>query len=258
MPYELIEQYLRLPVFVMVASRLGALIMIQPLFGALSVPIRLRALFVIGLAALVTPCVRADRGFPDTVGGLVLAMGGEILLGMLIGLAVRICFLGLQMGGLLIAQESGLAFGQIADPSTGDTQSVLSTLYLQLGAVVYLIVGGHRVLVAACLDSFQTIPLLGDSGSCLAGADLVIDAMAVGGQIAVRVAAPAVVTLFLVNVAMGFVSRTVPQINIATVGFSLKGLVAFFVIAISLPSAMAAFTDALECVVGFVMEITAM
>jgi flagellar biosynthetic protein FliR len=257
MPYELIGHYLRLPVFVMVASRLGAMIMVQPVFGALSVPMRLRALFIFGLAALVTPFVNAELPFPDTLGGLALAMGGEILLGVLMGLAVRICFLGLQMGGLLIAQESGLAFGQIADPSTGDTQSVLSTLYLQLGAVVYLIIGGHRALVAACLDSFQTIPLLGDEGSCLAGADLVVDALTVGGQVAVRVAAPTVVTLFLVSLAMGFVSRTIPQINIATVGFSLKGLVAFFVIAVSLPSAMAAFTDALEHVVGYVTEFTA-
>jgi flagellar biosynthesis protein FliR len=52
------------------------------------------------------------------------------------------------------------------------------------------------------------------------------------------------------------VARTVPQINIATVGFSLKGLVAFFVIAISLPSAAAAFTDALEHVIGWVTSVT--
>jgi len=256
MPYELIGHYLKLPVFVMVASRLGAMIMMQPVFGALSVSMKLRALFAMGLAALVTPFVDVQHDLPDTPGGLALAMGAEILLGLLMGLAVRICFLGLQMGGQLVAQESGLAFGQIADPSTGDQQSVLSTFYLQLGAVVYLILGGHRMLVAACLDNFRTIPLLGEGGTFLAGAELLVGALAVGVEMAVRVAAPTVLTLFLVNIAMGFVSRTVPQINIATVGFSLKGLVAFFVIAISLPSAAAAFTDALERVTGWLMDLT--
>lgn len=256
MPYELIANYLKLPVFVMVASRLGAMIMMQPLFGALWVSVRLRALFVMGLAALVTPFVEIHGDLPDTPGGLALAMGAEILLGLLMGLAVRICFLGLQMGGQLVAQESGLAFGQVADPSTGARQSVLSTFYVQLGAVVYLIVGGHRILVAACLDSFRTIPLLGEGGTFLAGAELLVGALAVGVEMAVRVAAPTVLTLFLVNIAMGFVARTVPQINIATVGFSLKGLVAFFVIAISLPSAAAAFTEGLERVTGWLTDLT--
>jgi flagellar biosynthetic protein FliR len=256
MPYELIGYYLKLPVFVMVASRLGAMIMIQPVFGALSVSVKLRALFVMGLAALVTPLVDVPHELPETPGGLALALGAEILLGLLVGLTVRICFLGLQMGGQLVAQESGLAFGQVADPSTGARQSVLSTFYVQLGAVVYLILGGHRVLVVACLDSFSTIPLLGAGGTCLAGAELLIGALSVGVQMAIRIAAPTVLTLFLVNIAMGFVARTVPQINIATVGFSLKGLVAFFVIAISLPSAAAAFTDALERVAGWVTGLT--
>jgi flagellar biosynthetic protein FliR len=71
----------------------------------------------------------------------------------------------------------------------------------------------------------------------------------------VRVAAPVILTLFLVNAAMGFVSRTVPQLNILTIGFSLKGLVAFVLMAISLPAALEAFTDALETTVGWITEL---
>jgi len=256
MPYELIAHYLRLPVFAMVVSRLGAMIMFQPLFGALSVPMKLRALFVIGLAALVTPFIQTNAALPDTPGGLALALGSETLLGFLIGLVLRLCFLGLQMGGQLVAQESGLAFGQVADPSTDDQQSVIAAFYLQLGAVVYLIVGGHRIVVTACLDSFRSIPLLAGGETQLVGAQLVVDALAVGARVAVQVAAPAILTLFLVHIAMGFVSRTVPQINIATVGFSLKGLVAFFIAAVSLPAAATAFTDGLQEIVGWIMQLT--
>jgi flagellar biosynthetic protein FliR len=256
MPYELIAHYLKLPVFAMVVSRLGAMIMFQPMFGALSVPMKLRALFVFGLAALVTPLIETNVQLPDTPGGLALALGSEALLGFLIGLVLRLCFLGLQMGGQLVAQESGLAFGQVADPSTGDQQSVLATFYLQMGAVIYLIVGGHRIVVAACLDSFRSIPLLAAGGTHLIGAELVVDALAVGAQVAVQVAAPAILTLFLVHIALGFVSRTVPQINIATVGFSLKGMVAFFIAAVSLPAAATAFTNALEQIVGWITELT--
>lgn len=246
MPVELLTYYLKLPVFLMVAARLAGMLAFQPLLGTLAVPARVRALLILGLAALVTPFVDIPRTAPDTVGGLALALAGEAAVGMLIGLVVAICFVGLQLGGTLIAQESGLAIGQIADPNTGVNLALLGSFYAQLAGVVYLVIGGHRALLAACLDTFDTIPLLGAAGLARAGTDLLVEALTVSGAVAVRVAAPAVLTLFLVNVAMGFIARTVPQLNIITIGFSLKALIGFVIMAIALPSAFAAFTDALE------------
>ncbi|MBU0639916.1 MAG: flagellar biosynthetic protein FliR [Planctomycetes bacterium] len=255
MSYEFLAQYLKLPVFALVLSRLGGLIMFQPILGTMAVPMNLRVLLVAGLAMLVTPFVDLPGGLPDTPGGIALAMASELLLGALIGLVMALCFVGLQMGGTLIAQESGLAFGQIADPSTGDQQTVLASLYVQLAGAIYLIVGGHRALLGACLDTFYSIPLLEVGGQMELCVTLLVEVLTVGGQVAVRVAAPAVVTLFMVNIALGFISRTVPQLNITTVGFSIKGLISFLIIAISLPSAVAAFTDALACAIGWLGEL---
>ena len=255
MPLELFATYLKLPVFLLVASRLGGVIMFLPVLGGYAIPANIRVLLVAGLAALVTPFVPLAGTAPTQPLAIVFAMGSEILLGVLMGLVVRMCFLGLQLGGQVIAQESGLAFGRIADPSTGTEQSLISNLYLQLGAVVFLIVGGHRILVAVALDTFNTIPLLGDSGRLIHGTELVLEALTLSGEIALRVAAPVVLTLFLVNAAMGFISRTVPQFNILTIGFSVKGLVAFVLMAISLPAALEAFTDALELTVGWLAAL---
>ncbi len=255
MPFELFATYMKLPVFVLVASRLGGLIMFQPIIGGYAIPPNIRVLLVIGLAAMVTPFVQLGGAIPTQPLGIVFAMGSEVLLGALMGLVVRTCFLGLQMGGQVIAQESGLAFGRIADPTTGVEQSIISNLYLQLGAVIFLIVGGHRVVVAIALDTFKTIPLLGDSDTFIHGTDLLLDALTLGGEIAIRVAAPVILTLFLVNAAMGFISRTVPHFNILTIGFSIKGLVGFMLMAISLPSALEAFMDALEITVGWIATL---
>ena len=76
-----------------------------------------------------------------------------------------------------------------------------------------------------------------------------------GMTVAIRVAAPAVITLLLITVALGFISRTVPQLNIATVGFSLKSLIAFVIMAVSLPTAMEIFTDQLVNVVGLIEQL---
>jgi flagellar biosynthetic protein FliR len=255
MPLELLATYLKLPVFALVVSRLAGLIMSQPIIGAYGVPRNVQVLLLLGLAALVTPFAHLEAAAPTRPAAIIFAMANELLLGVLMGLAVRMCFFGLQLGGQLVAQESGLAFGQIADPTTGLEQSIFSALYLQLGAVVFLIVGGHRVLMTVALDTFNAIPLLGDQGTFTRGVGLVFDALTLGGEIAVRVAAPVILTLFLVNAAMGFVSRTVPQFNILIIGFSLKGLIGFLLMAISLPAALEVFTDALETIVGWIAEL---
>lgn len=245
MPLDLVAAYLKLPVFALVASRIAGVIMFMPMIGGLAVPAVIRALIVIGLAAIASPLVYLESP-PDSLAGLVLGAGGELLLGVLIGLIVRTLFVGLELAGQLVAQESGLAFGQIADPNSGDDQSVLSAMYVQLAGVVFLVVGGHRIVLAAVLDTFSRIPLLDQPPWELAGMEPLVEMFTVAGGLAIRIGAPALITLFLVNVSLGFIARTVPQLNVTMVGFSIKGLVAFVVMALSLPAAMSVFIDAID------------
>jgi flagellar biosynthetic protein FliR len=245
---------LRLPVFALVAGRLGGLIMFLPVLSGRALPVRVRAILVIGLAALVAPFVSLPADAPDNLASLALAIGSEFLLGVLIGLVLRAVFIGLEIAGQMIAQQAGLAFGRVADPTTGEDTSILSTFYVQIGVVVFLLLGGHRVLVGAALDTFRSLPLLTTTDAFLSGTDGLFDALALGAALAVRIAAPVILTLFLVNVAMGFVARTVPQINIITLGFSIKGPLAFLIMAVSLPIAVDAFggalVDAIEWIGG--------
>lgn len=255
MPYELLSCYLKLPLFALVLARLAGMIAWQPVLSALAVPSHLRAVMIVALAALVAPLIPAPATLPDTAAGLTLAMTAEAALGMLMGLVIAACFAGAQMGGMLIAQESGLAIGQIADPTSAEEETLLSSFYAQFALVVYLVVGGHRALLAACLDTFDCIPLLGDAGAMRLGTDLLVNALTVASAAAIRIAAPALLTLFLVNLALGFIARTVPQLNVVTVGFSIKALIGFVIMAVTLPSAMNAYVDALNVSLEWLNEL---
>lgn len=255
MPYELLNAYLNLPLLLLVVSRLAGMVMFQPLLGSLSIPPQVRVLLVLGLAAMVMPLVALPESAPATPLELALALGVELMLGALLGLAVRACFLALELGGQIIAQESGLAFAEIVDPTSGGQQDVLSMVYVQLGAVVFMIVGGHRAVLAACLDSFAAIPLLSGPDLIERGVWLVLDALRVGGEVALRVAAPVLLTLFLVNVVLGFIGRVLPQLNVTVLGFSLKGLVVFVVAAVALPASMEAFVGGLEMVMELARSV---
>jgi flagellar biosynthetic protein FliR len=150
------------------------------------------------------------------------------------------------MGAMLVAQQAGLAFGQIVDPTSDEQETVLGVFYVQLGLVIFLIVGGHRALVDACLGTFREIPLLAATVGLDVAVDALVRSLVLGCEVALRVAAPTMLTLILVDVAMGFVSRTMPQLNILAVGFSIKSLVAYVFLAVSLPVAASAFVAALE------------
>ncbi len=248
MPWELLGLYMKLPVFALVASRLGGMLMLQPLMSSLAIPTNLRVLLILALAALITPLVPAPANAPESIVELAIAIGHELLLGGAMGLALAACLSGVQIGAQLVAQESGLAFGQIADPTLDQDETALGVFYLQLSAVVYLVAGGHRLMVATCLDTFESLPLLAGGGSLADVAELLTAALAAGGALALRVGAPTLVTLLLVNMALGFASRTIPQLNVTTLGFSLKSLLGFVFIAVSLPIVMGSVVEALQAV----------
>lgn len=251
MPTELIATYLNLPQFALIVSRIAGVVLAMPLFGGMAVPANVRALLIVALAGLVAPLVPTLAAPPDTLGGLITGMLGEALLGGLIGVVLSIGFVGLQVGAMLIAQESGLAYGQILDPTTSEEETVLGTFYLQLATVLFLIVGGHRALIGATLDTFQHIPLLRAEAALSGDVDVLVEALSASMDVTVRVAAPTVLALFLSNVALGFLSRTLPQLNVLNVGFALKGVVSFALMTVSLPTAMSAFIGGLEQIIAW-------
>lgn len=254
MPFEAFAIFWQLPVFALITGRIGGMVMFLPMVGGLSIPQNVRALFVLGLAALIAPIVPPPETMPDTFLGLASAILGELSIGLIMGFAMRGVFLALEFAGSLIATESGLSLGEIADPNNGVEQSVMSMLYVQLGMAIFLAVGAHRAVVAATLDSFQSVPLLANPPDIAAGFDLGLASLQTAGELGVRIAAPTLMTLFLANVALGFMGRTTPHLNIATVGFSIKGLLAFLTIAASLPPALEAYVQTAEDVTGWMND----
>lgn len=254
MPFELLQPYMQLPLLALVCGRIAGVLMFAPLLGGLSVPMQVRVLLIAALTALLAPLVTPPARMPESLAALALALAGELSIGAIMGLTLRMCFVGLQIGGQLIAQESGTAFAQLVDPNSGIEGDTLSMLYVQLGGIVFLIVGGHRETIRAALESFRNVPLL--AGISVVGAtETLLAATTSGLELALRVAAPVLVSMLIVNVALGFVARTVPQLNVATVGFSIKGVLAFACVAVALPTAMDGFLEALDGAVTLVRGI---
>ena len=225
MPWSLLEIPLALPVFALVLFRLTGLMLVAPIFSSRIIPGRVRVLFIVALGALMFPVVRPDAPANVTLGMAVAGGFGELMIGASIGLTLTILVAGVELAGLMIGMQAGMAMGRIFDPTLGREVNLFGQAFNTVLMLLFLSLGGHRALVAALLDTYSVLPLLSfqvDENLLV----LLTEVLTAAFVLAIRLAAPALIALFLTTTAMGFLSRTMPQMNILTVGFTIKAMVA--------------------------------
>jgi len=232
-PWPIFDILYALPVFALVMFRISGLVMTAPVFGSRVIPLRVRAAMVMMVTAVVFPTVRAQ--VPAGIGlGTVLVGGvGEMMIGATIGLALTIFVMGAEVAGRTAGQQAGLAMSQVVDPTINEQVSTLGALYTVVVTYSFLMIGGHRATMAALLDTYHVLPVLSfrfTDSIVLLLAEMLASAFILG----VRIGAPVIVAVFLSGVALGFLSRTMPQLNILTVGFTFRLLVALGVAGIAL------------------------
>ncbi len=209
--------------------RVAALVMTAPVIGTKSVPLRMRLVLALALSLVVAP-LAGLRGMPEPVSALgLLITVQQILVGAALGLAVRLVFLVMEVGGQVIAQQTGLGFAAMMDPMNGAQVPVVSQFYIVLGTLTFFSIDGHLVLIEVLAESFKTVPVLGPG---LARESL----WQITGWVswllsqAVVLALPAMIALLVVNLALAVVARAAPQLNIISVGFPFMILFGMFVV----------------------------
>ncbi len=248
-----VDIFAALPVFVLIVFRLTGLVMTAPILASEMIPLRIRAALTMVMAFVLFPAVSLQA--PGDLGVVTMLTGGvtELAIGATIGLALNMLMTGAELAGLLVGQQGGIGLGQVYDPALGGEVSIVGQLYTIVLVFVFLVIGGHRAMVSALLDTFQAVPLLtGRFGEPLVV--LLVEMLASAFMLAIRVAGPVLVALFLTTVAMGFLSRTMPQMNIMTVGFQVQILVALGVSGLALVSMQDLFVGVLWDAIARIRE----
>jgi flagellar biosynthetic protein FliR len=168
----------------------------------------------------------------------VWVLGGlaakEMLIGFIIGYFFSLLFIGVQIGGSIVGYQIGLAIVNVYDPESGGEVSLVGEFWFLVAVLIFLAIDGHHSIISAFADSYRLIPV-GVFNFAGSAGEFIIRFSAYSFVMAVKLAAPVIITLFLTEVALGVVARTAPQMNIFIVGLPLKIGVGFLVIATSLP-----------------------
>ncbi len=221
-----------LPPMLPLLARVGGIVSAAPPFAGAAVPRRVRAMLAIALTLGLSSAIEA-KPLPESLGGLILGVAGEALVGVAIGLSMSLVFIAAQWAGSLMAMQLGLNLGEAFDPTADSVGSPLGHAYWLLTVVIFLGVNGHHALVRGIRSSFQTLPMLRviDGSTML---DTFVRLLGTATSLAVRLAVPVFVTMFIVDLAIGMVGRTVPQMGLMTAGVAVRSIVGLVVIVLGM------------------------
>ncbi|WP_126976364.1 flagellar biosynthetic protein FliR [Frigidibacter oleivorans] len=205
---------------VVALPRIGAFLMAAPAFGArfVPLPVRIVAGVVLALPVMGNPALPPVATMA-TLAALPLILG-EVAFGLTAGLVMQILFAAAAMAGDRIANAAGLGFAAQLDPAGGGQNPVIAQVFGMAQLMVLFASDGHLTVLRLILDSFWTLP----PGTVPPLAELARAGIGAGSAmfaLAVTLMLPAVAGLILLNLAVGVLTRSAPQLNLFSVGFPL-------------------------------------
>lgn len=221
--------------YILVLLRVGGLFAFAPILNSSVIPAQIKVAAAMAISLALTPVVSPAVPSELTLGFMVKAAAGETAVGLIIGYAANLIFVGVQLAGMQIDQQMGMGIGSVFNPLLESQDSFIGQFYFLFATLVYLGIGGHRLLLAALVSSFSAVP----AGVMPVGEGTLMTLISLFGQvfvIAFSLSAPMVLALFLTTVAMGFLARTVPQMNILIIGFPVRIVVGLTMMAVTLPA----------------------
>jgi len=222
-------------IFLLTTFRVGGLLIAAPIFGQRSVPAQIKIMLALVFGYFLFPLVGAQNVQVDP--GLVplaLLAARELLFGLIIGFFFEIIFIAVQFGGGILGYQIGFALVNVVDPTTSDNVPIIGQFQVIIATLIFFLIDGHHVILQALFESFKYVPL----GHVVFRGELLDHIITFVGSvfvIGVKIAAPILVTLFITDVCLGIVARTMPQMNMFIVGFQVKIGAGLLMIALSLP-----------------------
>ena len=234
--------------------RIGAFLVASPFFGSRMIPLTVRIVFSIALGLGIMSQVE----FPD----LQILMGAsllpiviqEVFVGLACGMVLSICFSSVILAGEKIAATSGLAFAAQIDPTSGAQSPVISQIFQLFLLILFFSLNGHLIIFDLIFKSFELVPI-GSFYNFEKVIEKSIQSSTTLYHIAVIIVLPIVSILFFMNLGIGFITKSAPQLNLFSFGFPLTILGTFFALYFSVDALQFVFSGLIDEAIGYLRNI---
>lgn len=216
----------------MVLFRMSGVLVFAPILSSATIPMKVRILLCVCLSLAIYPTIPAEQMAPVRLDLFVLgpAIVGEVLIGTAIGLLGAIPLYMIQLAGLILGQQAGMTLATIFNPALETESDVLGQFLLYMAMVIFVAMGGLEMLFLACAGTFRGVPVgsvLGFGVAALSPLELLGSLCSSGFELAIRVSSPVMCIILIETVVSAMVMKTMPQLNIMSIGFAVKILLTF-------------------------------
>ena len=223
-----------LALFVFPLSRILGLLATAPVFNNAALPVRVRLIAGLAIALALAPALPPLSAIAagSWIGLAVLAQ--QILIGVLLGFALRITFTAVDLAGELIGLQMGLSFATFFDPSSGGQTPVITEFLGVLTALIFLSMNGHLLALSVLAESFTLLPVSTTPVHAATFSSLMVWSATLFSM-GVLLSLPLITALLIANIALGVLARIAQQLNLFAVGFPVTLALGFLVLLLSLP-----------------------
>ena len=219
-----------LPVLAQLAVLLvrpGVVVALAPTFGGLYATSRTKIGLTVMLAVGLLPSVAVPPAI--NAAELTAFIAREMAIGLALGLTVRALVGGVEFAGHLSGFQMGLMYAGTIDPSSGAKNTVVTSLFNMLAVLTLFAIDGHHTILRALAASYAGLPV-GDGAVNASLVTSVRDTLALVFVTAIRLSAPIVIVLLIVEVVIGFISRVTPALSFMVIGYPVRMLLGLFVL----------------------------
>ncbi|MFV9509844.1 flagellar biosynthetic protein FliR [Tepidibacillus sp. LV47] len=224
--------------FLLIFIRITSFFVTAPVFSSKGIPILYKLGIAFFISLIILPVIKVNVTDLTLDGTYLVYLFREILVGLVLGWIGQMLLMAVQVAGSLLDMQIGFAIANVIDPQTGIQSPLMGNFKYIFAILLLLTLDGHHLFLDGIVSSFYKIPIAKDWLSQIHhdsmnrfGLDI-FQSMFI---IAFKMAAPIIGTIFLSDMALGIVSRTVPQLNIFVVGLPIKIIVTFLMLLLIAP-----------------------
>jgi flagellar biosynthetic protein FliR len=237
-------------------TRVLALLAAAPVLGQTRMPRRIRIGLAIGIVLAIAPSLPTPPPIPPASATGMLVLATQIVIGLAIGFSLRLVFTAVEIAGDVVGMQMGLGFAMFYDPGNVQHTPILGQFMTLLATLSFLAMNGHLMIISVLADSFHALPIAADPLP-----SSLFETLARHGAIVfvagLQLALPLIITMLVVNLALGVLTRAAPQLNIFAVGFPLTIAIGLAALLLILPYFWPLFERTLGEALRFVGQLPA-
>lgn len=221
-------------IFLLVLVRITGMFFLSPIFGRRNIPNYYKVGFCFIFSIITANSVPVpELSQYSSLASYAVLIGKELLLGLMLGFISYLLFSGIYIAGQLIDMRIGFGMVSVFDPIANIQVPITADFYVVIATVMMLITDAHHILIHAIADSYNLLPI----GEVIFNGDVITQIIKLFTNIfaiGFKIAAPITVSILITDIALGIISKSMPQLNVFMLGMPIKIILGLSIIFITL------------------------